>query len=113
MFRYEFTENASDEISFFVRSYLNKFLSLFFDSWIEDVYKIEEGYIKIAEDLNDNILLRLDKIFIGDKIFGRKLSEQWILSVVILVWNFRLFVYYFEDEKKRIRIIENIEFHRK
>lgn len=113
MFKYELTKEASDNIRFFIWSYLNSFLSLFSDSWIEDVYKIEENYIKIAKDFKINIYSNLNDIFIKDIILGRKISEWWRLSVVISVWNFRLFVYYLEDKNKGIRFIENIEFHRK
>ncbi len=113
MFKLKLDSKVSGKISNFIDSYLNKFLSIFVDSWIDNVYKIEESYIEISRNFKDNIYGSLEKVFTEDTILWKKISEDNDLSVIISVWNFRLFVDYFEDKENKIRIIEDIEFYRK
>jgi len=63
------TENVINKIDNFIWWYLNSFLSLFKDSWIEDVGIIENNYIKTSENLKEQILnwihfyLKMENVF--------------------------------------------------
>lgn len=50
---------------------------------------------------------------IQENIFWKKIWEENQLSVIISVWNYRLFVDFSEDESQKLRVIENIEFYKK
>ncbi len=101
-----------EKIDNFFKSYLDSSLSLFVDSGIENVELIEENYKNIAKDFRNKIYFKIDETF-SSEILPKKVSENWELSCIIAVWNFRLFIDYLEDSKEKIRYIESIEFFRK
>ncbi len=59
MFKIELRLEVINKIDNFVDWYLNSFLNLFIDSWIKDVYLIEENYKIIATKFRDQIYLSL------------------------------------------------------
>lgn len=97
-------------INDFIQSYLIVYENLFFDSWINDLNLIEENYYRSAIDLRNkfytDIFLKMSHDVIGTHIW-----KNWKTYAVITVWNFRLFVYFTEEDN--IRYIEDIEFFRK
>ena len=100
------------QIDTFISSYLEKFLFLYEDSGLEDQDLIEENYIKISIALKQEILQSLEDKLINT-ILWKKISENNQLSVIVSVWNYRLFVDFSENESQKLRIIENIEFYKK
>ena len=91
---------------------MNSFLSLIEDSWIDNIYLIENNYIKISEELKIKILSWI-KETLKEQIVWRKIWENNELSVVIMVWNYRLFIDFTENVEEKIRLVENIEFYKK
>lgn len=112
MYKIIISEYVLDKIDNFMESYLNSFLSLFEDSWIDNVHLIEDNYIKISEELKIKIISWIKNTF-KEKIIWKKIWENNELSVVILVGNYRLFIDFTENLEEKIRFIENIEFYKK
>jgi|SaaInlStandDraft_5_1057022.scaffolds.fasta_scaffold01455_5 hypothetical protein len=113
MFKIELKSEVIDKIDNFIDWYLNSFLSLFIDSWIKDVYLIEENYKNIATKFRDQIYSSLQETCEKEIIFWKKVWDKNQLSIIISIWNYKLFVDYKEDEILKIRFIENIEFYKK
>lgn len=112
MYKIIISEIVLNKIDNFMELYLNTFLSLFEDSWIDNVYLIEDNYVKISEELKIKIISWIRNTF-KEKIIWKKIWENNELLVVILVWNYRLFIDFTENLEEKIRFIENIEFYRK
>jgi hypothetical protein len=106
------SKEALIQIDTFISNYLEKFLSLYEDSWLEDVNLIEKNYIDTSIALKIKILESVKKV-LENNIVWKKVSEDNQLSVIISVWNYRLFVDFTEDESQKFRMIENIEFYKK
>ncbi len=113
MFRVELKLQVIDKIDNFIDWYLNSFLNLFIDSWIKDVHLIEENYINIAMKFRDQIYSSLQDICEKEIIFWKKIWDKNQLSIIISVWNYKLFIDYKEKNNLNTRYIENIEFYKK
>lgn len=113
MFRVELNKEAIGTIDNFIDSYLSTFLDLFVDSGIDDLYLIEENYKKIATKFRDNIYLSIKNTFEKDVVLWKRVMDNNGFSVIISVWNYRLFVDYVEDKIKCIRYIGNLEIYKK
>ena len=113
MFKLIFKRDIVKKIDDFIDWYLNSFLNLFIDSWIDNIKEIEENYIKIATNFRNNIYSSLKNILVEDIILGKRIWEKQELSIIVSVWNYRLFVDYKEDKNSKNRFIEDIEFYRK
>jgi len=113
MFKIELKGEVIDKIDNFIDSYLNSFLILFIDSWIEDVYLIEENYKKIATKFRDQIYFSLKDTCEKDIIFWKRIWDNGELSIIISVWNYKIFIDYRENNISKIRYIENVEFYKK
>ena len=100
------------QIDTFISNYLEKFLFLYEDTWLENQDLIEENYINTSIALKQEILQSLENK-LENNILWKKVSEDNQLSVIISVWNYRLFVDFSEEESQKLRIIENIEFYKK
>ena len=111
MFKLVLKRTVVDKIDAFLDSYLDSFLNLFIDSWIDNVHLIEENYKKVATNFRDKIYSSLNKTFEKDIIFWKKIWEEWDTSVIISIWNYKLFIEY--REKAKIRFVEIIEFYKK
>lgn len=101
-----------DKIDNFIEYDLNSFLSLIEDSWIDNIYLIEENYIKISAEFSEKILFSIKNNFKED-IISKKLEKEDIFSLIFSVWNYRLFLKFREDINKKIRFINDIEFFKK
>ncbi len=112
MYKIIILDIARQQIDHFLASYLYSQLSLFVDSWIENVWFIEENYRYIAKKFRDEIYSEIDKIFTPE-ILPKRVWKNGELSCVVLVGNFRLFIDYTEDKEEEIRYIESIKFSRK
>ncbi len=111
MFELKITEIVFIKIDNFLSSYLNASLSLFDDSWIDNVYIIRQNYIKTVSNFRDDIFSSLHKILTEEDIIYKRIKNG--ISTVISLRNWNLFVYYTEDKKQKIRFIEDIEFNRR
>jgi len=113
MYKVELKEISIDEIDNFIDSYLHSFLDLFIDSWIEDVYLIEENYKNIATKFRNQIYKSIEASCEQDIIYWKRVWDENELSVILSVWNYKLFIDYKENNISKIRYIENIEFYKK
>jgi len=71
MYKVYQTRNVIEKIDYFIESFLNSFLVLFEDSWIEDVDIIKNNYIKISKSFKNNIFEKF-KILEEDKVLWYK-----------------------------------------
>ena len=113
MFNLIITKEIHDKIGRFIDSYLNSFLHLFQDSWIDNIDIIEEHYIKLAKDLERTIYFSLKKRMSDEVVLWKKIDNDKSLSIIILSWNWKLSVSYTESLENKIRIIRDIKFCKK
>lgn len=112
MYKIIILEEALLKIDYFMDKYLESFLHLFEDSWINNVDLIEYSYIKISDELKSKILLWIKSI-LKEKVIWKRTWENNELSTIIVIWNYRLFIDFTENNIEKIRYVENIEFYRK
>lgn len=74
---------------------------------------IEENYKNIAMKFRDQIYSSLQETWEKEIIFWKKIWDKNQLSIIISVWNYKLFIDYKENNTSKIRYIENIEFYKK
>ncbi len=84
MYKVIIFNDASEKIDIFIEKYLDSFLSLFVDSWISNLYFIEENYRKTAENFRNEIYEKI-KIVFKNKILPKKVWIDWELSIIISV----------------------------
>ena len=113
MFSIKFSENAYSKLDSFIDSFKSNFIKIYTDTWIFDEKLICDSYIELWDRFNDLIVDKINEIFIENTILWISETEAKLLFITILVNNFRLFIYYTEDKKSKIRFIENIEFYRR
>ncbi len=102
-----------DEIENFIDWYLHSFLDLLADSWIEDLDIIEWNYLNVANNFKEEILLSIRENLKYQTVLWYKELKNDKFQYITVVWNYRLFVIYTEDVDSKIRIIQDIEFHKK
>jgi len=66
--------------------------------------------LKIPIFLKEIIYNSIYILFKKGKILWFKRLENWNLEITTIVWNYRLFIEYWEDNDEKIRFIENIRF---
>lgn len=113
MYKLILKEEIISAIDDFVDNFLYSSINLYVDTWIRDIDLIIKNYETSALLFRDKIYDTLEEKFIQDNILWKKISENNQLSVIVPVWNYRLFVDFWEDESQRLRMIENIEFYKK
>jgi len=105
------TNKVINKLDYFIESFLNSFLVLFEDSGIQDVDIIKNNYIKISKDFKNNILSKF-RILEEEKLFWYKNIDNKI-QISFIIWNYRFFIYFTEDDISKIRVIEDIEIFKK
>lgn len=112
MYSFNIKDQVDENIDIFIDKYLEGFLSIFTDSWISNLYLIEQNYYKTAEVFRDKIYDAIFHVFSWD-IIWKYTWDGGEYYTIVSVWNFKLFIEYSEDVEKQIRYIEHIEFHKK
>ena len=107
------TENVIIKIDSFIWWYLNSFLDLFEDSWIENINIIESNYIKTSIDLKEQILNWINFYLKMEIVFWYSILKNKNKQIIFRVWNYRIFLEYSENIKKKLRFVENIKFNKK
>lgn len=113
MYRLILKEEIISKIDNFVDQFLHSSINLYIDTWIQNIELIIKNYETSAVLFRDKIYDTLEIKLIENNILWKKISEDNQLSVIISVWNYRLFVDFSENESQKLRIIENIEFYKK
>lgn len=113
MYKLILKEEIISTIDNFVDKFLYSSINLYVDTWIRDIDLIIKNYETSVVLFRDKIYDTLEVKLTEENIFWKKISENNQLSVIISVWNYRLFVDFSEDELQELRIIENIEFYKK
>jgi len=108
-----FTNNSRDIIKGFITSYKNNFLNRFTDTWIYYEDLIKQNFVnnskKFYNDIRNNVIIILGK----EKILWYKKLNNWNKQTSIVVWNYRIFIEYFDNKLKNIRYIEKLVFNKK
>lgn len=112
MYKVIIPESIHDIIKNFIKVFRDRYLDLYSDTWIYYEDLIRKNYIEISKKFYKEIFYSLETNFKWD-ILWRKDTWNWKFKVIITVWNFRLFIDYSEDNTKKIRFIESIEFHKR
>lgn len=111
MYKVIVTDFILNKIDIFIEWYLNTFLSLIEDSGIYNEHIIKNNYIEISQEFKSNIIESIKESFKEEIIWKKILKNAF--QTTVLVWNYRLFVDFEEDNQDKIRFIENIEFHKR
>ena len=104
---------AENRIKSFIKSYKNIFLDTYIDTGLFYEDLIRQNYINNSEKFYNEIIDNIDNLLVNEKIFWYKILDNKNLQIIIVAWNFRLFVEYSENLKEKIRFIEKIKFYRK
>ena len=113
MYKIIINDFVSSKIDNFIDSYTDIFLKRFNDTWIFDEYLIIEEYKKKSVKLNENIYYKIKEKLSEEKVLWYKKTLEKQLECIIFVWNYMLILWYTEEDNNKIRLIENISFHKK
>lgn len=113
MYKIIYSNKSSLTITNFIDSYKKWFIKLYINSWLSFEDEIINNYIELWNVFYDLIKENIINIFKRDVIFWISEKEYWLLMITIPINNFRLFIYYTENEKLKERYIEDIEFYKK
>ena len=110
MYELKYIWNSSENIDKFINWYLNSFLELFENSGLESENIIKNHYIQNSIKFQEDIFYSIKNILAEANILWFKKLENWNLEITTIVWNYRLFIEYWENNDEKIRFIENIRF---
>ena len=113
MYSIRISNETNEIIHEFILWYRKTFLELFDDTGIEDEELIREVYIKSSKEFKNQIYRHLSSTLQTDVILWNSPKEDDVFMITIPINNFRLFVYYTEDNDSKTRFIEDIEFFKK
>jgi len=113
MYRVVVTEEVHNSIKSFIDSYRNTFLSLFSDTWIFDEELIRNHYIHSSEKFQSELFNLIEESLKYDIVFWRKEMQNSYFQLITDIWNYKLFLHYSEDNKNKIRCLEDLELHKK
>jgi hypothetical protein len=112
MYNIVISKNIIEKIDNFIEKYLDWFLSLIEDSWIDKIEIIEENYIKISIEFKEKILFSVKNNFCNE-IIQKKIEVNDNFSSMFEVWSFRFFVKFSENEIDKIRFLNEINIYKK
>ena len=113
MYEVIYNIKAENKIKSFIKSYKNIFLKTDTDTGLFYEDLIRQNYINNSEKFYNEIIDKIDDLFVEEKILWYKALDNMDLQTIIVVWNFKLFVVFSENSAKKVRFIEDIEFHKK
>ena len=112
MYKLVYASKAEHAFMYFIDSYKNASMRLFYDTGIDDYLLILENYNKAWDALYEKLIERNIWILSWDVVLWRKQK----VSVFEVHYNFSSFhvcLEYTEDTQSKTRYIENIIFTRK
>lgn len=104
---------SENSIKSFIKTYKNIFLNSYTDTGLFYEDLIRQNYINNSEKFYNEIIDSIDNFLLDEKIFWYKILDNKNIQIMIVVWNFRLFVEFSENIEKNIRFVENIEIFKK
>ncbi len=112
MLKLRFKPQALSELKSFIRNYEEAFYELYKDTgiWSEDL--IIQTYQESARKLYSQILQEIDNKLGKKKVLGHKSLGLW-QELDFFVGNRLIIVYYSQDFKNKVRLIESIAIDRK
>ncbi len=113
MYKIIYSHKSYIQIDNFINSYKEWFIRMFSDTWIDNEDLIINSYIQIWNNFYKNIIDNIKKTFQVNSILWKHKSEKWETFIIISVNNYRLFIYYKENNNLKERYIESIEFFKK
>ena len=69
--------------------------------------------MKNSITFKDSIYDWINELLIDNKILWYKTLENKNFEITTVVWNYRLFIEYIEDNNEKARFVENIRFFNK
>ena len=107
-----FTDKAISEIQNLIRFAEESFIELFSDSGIWAEQAIIQSYLANTSEFKRKLFLNIEQRLKSNKVLGRKLRSS--LQELIFHINNRIVIIYFsEDVKRKIRIVETVAIDRK
>ena len=113
MYKLIYEPKSYFQLDNFINSYKEVFKKIYFDTWIYTENLIINTYIEAWEKLREEISNLIQSKISSDIVLWKKISENEQYSIVISLWNYRLFIDYSENIQEKIRYIENIEIYKK
>ena len=113
MYKVIYKIKAENKIKSFIKSYKNIFLETYTDTGLFYEDLIRQNYINNSEKFYNEIIDKIDSLFVEEKIFWYKILDNGKLQIIIVVWNFKLFVEFSENLEEKARFVENIDFYKK
>lgn len=113
MFRLIYEKLFYINLDYFIDSSLKNHLDRFNDSWIENEFLITWNYIEKSKIFKKDILDSVENLLSEENILWYNILENNDFEITTIVWNYRLFIEYWEDNDDKLRFIENIRFFNK
>lgn len=113
MFKIYYSKEVKSKIKLFIDSYRNKYLETFTDTGLFYENLIRDNYINNSKEFKKEIFDSIDDNFTDNNILWKTILSSNTFRNTIIVWNYRLFIKYFEKWDEKVRLIEDIEFHKK
>ena len=113
MYKVILSEKVHSSIKSFIDWYRNIFLNLFSDTWIFDEELIREHYINSSKKFQIEIFKLIEETLKQKSILWRKNVWYNTFQIIMKLWNYKLFLYYSEDNEDLIRYIEDLKLHKK
>ena len=113
MYQVIIPENVHSIIDNFILSYRNVFVKLFNDTWLSSENEIIENYVLRSKKFQREIYYSVNDLLKEEKILWYSTLENKNFEITTIVWNYRLFIEYWEDNDDKIRFVENIRFFNK
>ena len=113
MYKIIINDLVNIKIDNFINSYTNTFLERFNDTWIFDEYIITQKYKEQSLKLNNDIYLSIQEKLSEENIYWYRLNSKNNKECIIFIWNYMIVLWYKENEKEKIRILEYININKK
>ena len=113
MYKVVINELVDIRIDDFINSYTNTFLERFNDTWIFDEYIITQRYKEKSIQFNNETYLSIQKKLSEENIYWYRINEKKETECIIFVWNYMVILWYKEDKKSKLRLLEYIIFNKK
>ena len=112
MYRVEYNKSVIVSLKSFIDSYKNSFIKLIKDWWLDFEDILIQNYTSIWDKLYENIINNIEKKFCEDNILWKNVENKQEY-LIIIINNFRLFIYYEENISLKERKIYKIKFNKK
>ncbi len=111
MFNIRFSLKAINSLENYISKYKTYFRNLFLNTWLVSEKEIIKSYIVIADDFYNLVIDNIFEVLSSDIVWNIIKGDK--IFVTITIKNYRIFVYFKEDKKNKIRYIKDLEIFKK